>query len=95
MQINALNFGSYADISFVGINSQGKIEIVSLEPKDEKCTIPNFPVKSRNVLIRDLDESVHLYDGHLGIHRFEHNSGSWKHVTNLKKRLSRHGEYVN
>ena len=56
----------YAGISFVGINSKGKIEIVSLAPKVEKCTLPNFPVKSKNVLIRDLDESIYMYDGYRG-----------------------------
>ena len=60
----------YAGISFVGINSKGKIEIVSLAPKVEKCTLPNFPVKSKNVLIRDLDESIYMYDGYRGIDFF-------------------------
>ena len=83
----------YADISFVGINSKGKIEIVSLEPKEEYCTLPNFPVKSKNVFMKDLDESNYLYDGNLGIYTLENKEGQpfWRHVTDLQKKLPRQG----
>ena len=75
----------YADISFVGINSKGKIEIVSLEPKVEKCTLPNFPVKSENVLIRDLDESIYMYDGYRGkdVFRSYHFFKPWGFIAEL------------
>ena len=91
-------------ISFVGVNSKGKTEIVSLEPIEEKCTIPNFEAKSKNLLIQDLDESIYVYDGNLGIYNMKSKNGSWGKngsptidwdpVTALEKPFSKHGKCI-
>ena len=57
----------FADISFIGVNSDGKIENVNLEPTDQKCELPAFTSRLFNgFTISDLDGDIHLYDGNVG-----------------------------
>ena len=75
----------------MGINKEGKIEIVSLEPKEERCILPQkFPVKSSGFQLKDLDGSLHLYDGNLGMHLL-HKNGTWDHVTDLPRKIEKEG----
>ena len=81
-----------SDISFIGVNSQGVTEIVSLEPKDDKCRLKTqSPKLGADFMLSDLDGRVHLYDGFQGIYQLS-KSGEWEFVTNITKKLSKQGK---
>ena len=85
----------FSDISFIGVNSNGLTEIVSLEPLEDKCRFANkSPNLGPDFMLSDLDGQVHLYDGFDGIYKLS-KKGQWVFVTNITskstQRLSKHG----
>ena len=85
----------FSDISFIGVNSKGLTEIVSLEPLEDKCRFANkSPNLGPDFMLSDLDGQVHLYDGFDGIYKLS-KKGQWVFVTNITskstQRLSKHG----
>ena len=74
------------------MNSKGLTEIVSLEPKDDKCRLEKrSPKLGADFMVSDLDGRVHLYDGFQGIYQLS-NDGEWEFVTNITKKLSKQGK---
>ena len=85
----------FAAISFLGINHIGKIEIVSLEPKDQKCELPKFKYKiTKNFMISNLDEEIHLYDGNFRIYKLSKVNFTWTQVAKLGKKLEKQGKIL-
>ena len=89
---STLGFSFFPVISFLGINKHGKVELVSLEPKDEKCSLPSFEHKlGPDFLISNLDEEIHLYDGLFAIYKLSKTNFKWQQTAKLKTKLEMHG----
>ena len=68
------------------------MELVSLEPKDEKCSLPSFEHKlGPDFLISNLDEEIHLYDGLFAIYKLSKTNFKWQQTAKLKTKLEMHG----
>ena len=90
---------SFLVISFMGINENGKIEVVSLSPEEEKCELTSpFGLDKNHTLgsdyiIGNLDGEIHVYDGNFGIHKLSKDGHKWSLVANLNQTLKHFGMY--